>query len=404
MKTNIAKIGPGILVAATGIGAGDMVAATVGGASFGYIMLWAVLAGAVFKYVLNEGLARWQLFSGKSLINEWIELLHPAFSWYFLFYQLFWSFIVFAALMAACGLAAYTLTGVLNVTTWGIIHSVIALFLVLNTNYSIFENIMKALITLMFTVVIISLVILNPPLDKVILNMINTEVIPGAATYALAIIGGVGGSLTLLSYSYWIKEKKWNNPSFLKTIKLDLKVAYLLTAVFGIALVIIASDLKPEVVKGNGIILALADKIGDISGVAAKWVFLLGFWGAVFSSMLGVWQSVPLIFSDFTKSFFKSKDKNSGIELSKSNEYKYFLIFMAFFPAIFLFLGKPVWIIIVYSVIGSMFMPFLAAVLIILNNKFIKAKEGQNTLLINIILVFNFVLFAYLAVKEIFKL
>jgi hypothetical protein len=28
-------------------------------------------------------------------------------------------------------------------------------------------------------------------------------------------------------------------------------------------------------------------------------VFLLGFWGAVFSSVLGVWQSAPYLFADF---------------------------------------------------------------------------------------------------------
>ena len=37
------------VVAATGIGSGDVVAATVGGARYGVILLWAIALGAFFN-------------------------------------------------------------------------------------------------------------------------------------------------------------------------------------------------------------------------------------------------------------------------------------------------------------------------------------------------------------------
>lgn len=40
-------IGPGLLVAATGIGAGDLVATLVAGSRFGYALLWAAVVGVV---------------------------------------------------------------------------------------------------------------------------------------------------------------------------------------------------------------------------------------------------------------------------------------------------------------------------------------------------------------------
>ena len=49
--------GPGLVVAATGIGSGDVVSATVGGARYGVTLLWAIAAGAFFKFVLSEGIA-----------------------------------------------------------------------------------------------------------------------------------------------------------------------------------------------------------------------------------------------------------------------------------------------------------------------------------------------------------
>ena len=54
-------IGPGFAVAATGVGAGDMVSAAVAGSRYGMAIAWAAIVGAILKYVMNEGVARWQL-------------------------------------------------------------------------------------------------------------------------------------------------------------------------------------------------------------------------------------------------------------------------------------------------------------------------------------------------------
>ena len=79
-KTGIlAMLGPGILVAATGVGAGDLATGALAGSNVGVAILWAVVAGAVFKFVLNEGLARWQLATGSTLLEGTIEAV-PAVS------------------------------------------------------------------------------------------------------------------------------------------------------------------------------------------------------------------------------------------------------------------------------------------------------------------------------------
>lgn len=38
-------LGPGIVVAATGVGAGDLVATLIAGSRFGYALLWAAVVG-----------------------------------------------------------------------------------------------------------------------------------------------------------------------------------------------------------------------------------------------------------------------------------------------------------------------------------------------------------------------
>ena len=83
-KVSFLKLaGPGLVVAATGIGSGDVVSATVGGARYGVVLLWAIAAGAFFKFVLQEGIARWQLATGKTALEGWADHLPAWVKWYF---------------------------------------------------------------------------------------------------------------------------------------------------------------------------------------------------------------------------------------------------------------------------------------------------------------------------------
>ena len=102
----IAIIGPGILVAATGVGAGDLATASFTGSMLGLAVLWAVLLGAAVKYVLNEGLARWQLATGTTFLQGCVDHLGRPVQWLFLIYLLVRSFLVGAMFipMLACAL------------------------------------------------------------------------------------------------------------------------------------------------------------------------------------------------------------------------------------------------------------------------------------------------------------
>ena len=391
--------GPGIVVAATGIGAGDLIAAAVSGAQYGYALLWAAIVGAILKYVLNEGVSRWQLVNGSSLMQAWMEKLNTFFSWYFFIYLIVWSFIVAAALMAACGLAAHAMIPQLSVAQWGVVHSILAAFLVIGGKYHLIENLMKFFIALMFIVTISSAILIHPDLILMLKSIFIPDVPPKSIKFILGVIGGVGGSVTLLSYGYWISEKKWEGISYLKQSRLDLGLAYLLTGVFGVAIMIVAAGIKPEVIQGNMMALELANKMGEVTGNAGKWIFLIGFWGAVFSSMIGVWHGIPYLFADFVQLKF-SREKLKQSQLAQSKYYKYYVLYLAIPPILLLFVGKPVWIIILYAVAGAFFMPFLAMTLLYLNSRFHWLKEYKNSLITNIILAMSLIIFAYLMLNE----
>lgn len=85
-SSRLKYLGPGIVIAATGVGAGDLIAASVGGAKYSTIILWSAVLGALLKYVLNEGIARWQMGTGESIIETWVKRFPQWISWFFYFF------------------------------------------------------------------------------------------------------------------------------------------------------------------------------------------------------------------------------------------------------------------------------------------------------------------------------
>ena len=399
---NLRVLGPGLALAATGIGAGDMVAASVAGARYGEIIIWAAVYGAILKLVLNEGVARWQLATGQTLLEGWFRRLGTWAAAYFAVYLVIWSFIVAGALMAACGLAASALFGGLSVAAWGAIHAVAALALVTWGGYRFFEGTMKVFIAALFVVIIYGAFASGPDWPALLPNLVWPRVPEGAAPLILAVMGGVGGSVTMLSYGYWIREKGWRDRRHLRAVRIDLGAAYLLTGLFGVAMMIIAAGVSPEDASGPQLVLEVARRLEDVAGPWGRRSLLVGFWAAVFSSMIGVWQGVPYLFADGLALWRgRHADQPAPPVSTRSWPYRGYLLYLAFPPMLLLLLDRPVMIIVAYAVLGALFMPFLAGTLLIMNRKKEWVGELVSGRLTTALLWTSLGLFVYLAALEI---
>jgi Mn2+/Fe2+ NRAMP family transporter len=402
------KIVLGLLVAATGVGAGDMVTASLAGSRTGLVLLWAVFAGALLKWILNEGLARWQMATGRTLLEGWVDHLGKWIQWAFLFYLLLWAYAVGGALISACGLAGAGLVPLGDPHTskiiWGIVHSLIGFGLVWAGGFKAFEYAMSALAGLMVVTVLLSLILVSPDWGLVAKGLFLPSIPRGQEAWLLGLLGGVGGTVTIMSYGYWIREKRRRGREGVKESRLDLSVAYGLTAFFGAAMIIIGSKVQVGG-KGATVALVLAEQLAKAFGLFGKWLFLLGFWGAVFTSLLGVWQGVPYMFADF---LYLRRGRSLGrsveVDIKRTREYRAFLTALTFLPMSLLWL-KVQQVQLAYAVLGALFMPLLALTLLILNNRReLVGPEFRNSLLVNILLVATLAFFSYLGLKEILNL
>ena len=400
MLQRLRNIGPGIVIAATGLGAGDLIAASVAGAKYGTALLWAAVVGAVMKFAQNEGLARWQLATGTTLLEGWVHRMPRIISIYFFIYLLLWTFVVAGALIAATGLAAHAIYPGLSVAQWGSTHSLLALLLVLAGRYALLEAVMKLFIALMLLVVIICAVLVLPEAGDITGGILIPSIPDGSILFIFGIIGGVGGSVTLLCYGYWIRERDWKEPAHMAQSRVDLAAAYILTGLFGIAIMIIAAGVNPEVITGEKMALSVAQHLETIVGPVGMWCFLIGFWSAVFSSMLGVWQGVPYIFSDFVDQYVRRPDTPTRVN-TRSMAYRGYLLYIALPPMLLLqVVDGPVWMVIFYSVAGAFFMPLLAGLLLYMNNRRDWVQGLRNGPMANILLLVSLLVFGLLLAEK----
>ncbi|MGB5716940.1 MAG: Nramp family divalent metal transporter [Gammaproteobacteria bacterium] len=400
---SLRNIGPGLVIAATGLGAGDLIAASVAGARYGTAILWVVLAGAAMKYVMNEGLTRWQLATGTTLLEGWVQRLPKIISLYFFVYLVVWSFIVAGALIASTGLAAHALYPGLSVEAWGMLHSLLALALVMVGRYSLLERLMKFFMGLMLLVVVICAAWVAPGMSGILSGLLIPSIPEGSVLFILGIIGGVGGSVTLLCYGYWIRERDWTRREDLPRSRFDMAVAYLLTGLFGIAIMIISSGVPADIASGTKMVPGVASHLESVIGPFGKWCFLIGFWSAVFSSMLGVWQGIPYLFADFVQQYTHRPETPLSVN-TRSAAYRGYLFYLAIPPMLLLLMNKPVWLVIFYAVAGAFFMPLLASLLLLMNNRRAWVGDLKNGWLTNLVLITSLLVFGLLLYTEVSRL
>ena len=394
-------VGPGIIVAATGVGAIDLVATLVAGSSYGYGLFWCVLAGCLMKIVLVECAGRYSLASGRTIFEGWSSLgrwTHV----YFVPYIVIWGFVYGAAAMAGTGLPLHSLFPVLPVEAWGILAGLAGAALVWLGRYGIFEKVCAALVGLMFVTMVGAAVMTVPNLGDIVAGLRPWVPDDGLVT-VLALAGGVGGTITLAAYGYWLREKGWATPSFMRVMRIDNVVAYTITGVFVAATLVVGAELlysaQIAIADGDEGLLDLSEVLAERYGEWSGTVFLVGFFAAAMSSLLGVWNGVSLMFADLV-GHLRGLDADAPERRIGGRWYRAYILWLTFPPMIMLFLGRPVWLILAYGVLGSLFMPFLAITLLWLLNTDRVPQRWRNRWWTNLALVLCAAVFAWLAVTE----
>ncbi|MFC7344169.1 Nramp family divalent metal transporter [Saccharopolyspora griseoalba] len=403
-RQRVRQIGPGIMAAATGVGAGDLVATMVAGSRFGYALMWAVVLGAAFKLALGEAVGRWHLASGQTLLTGW-RTLGKWVLWYFGAYAVVWGFSYGATAMSASGLPLNALFPGLSVRYWAMLCGLAGFLLVWFGRYAVLEKVMTVLVGVMFVTVVGTAVLVAPNIGDVFSGFVP-KLPEGSLAYMLGLVGGVGGTITMAAYGYWTFAKGWRGPRWLPMMRTDNAVGYVTTGIFVVAMLVVGAELLAghRVVDDDEGLLILGDTLAADYGQWARIPFLIGFFAVSFSSLIGVWNGVSLLFGDWWRTIRLPKDAESSAEshagLTSSPAYRGYVLWLTFPPMALLFLDKPFLLTVTYGVLGALFMPFLAGTLLFLLNSSRVPAQGRSGWLSNFFLGLCVMLFVYVAYDQ----
>ncbi|MFB7715295.1 Nramp family divalent metal transporter [Streptomyces sp. NPDC056105] len=419
-KSSWKYIGPGIVVAATGVGAGDLVATLIAGSNFGYTLLWAAVIGCLVKISLAEAAGRWHLSTGRTLFDGWASLGRWT-TYFFVVYVVVWGFVYGAAAMSSSALPLQALFPDLfpaawSIKPWAIICGLVGLVFVWFNKYAVFEKVMTVLVGVMFVVTVYLAIRVTPHLGDAFAGLL--PVLPDekdSILNTLGLIGGVGGTITLAAYGYWVNAKGWTSAGWMKVMRLDNRVAYITTGIFVVAMLFVGAELlhasHTSIAAGDKGLIDLTAILESQYGTATAKLFLIGFFATSFTSLIGVWHGVSLMFADFVERYRRTRVRAEQVSVTgedvatgareKGWPFRAYLLWLTFPPIILLFQGQPFRLIILYGVLGAAFMPFLALTLIWLLNSSRTPREWRNSWLSNGMLTVAGLLFVVLCAQQV---
>lgn len=342
------QIGPGLILAGSIVGTGELIATTGLGASQGYALLWLILLSCVIKVFVQVELGRYAITHGKTTLAAIDTLPGPRLGtswlgWLWLFMMLTTQAQI-AAMEGLVGQAAHMAfpgasAGVASlagraVPAWGTfltshpehfwasLTCLAAIVLLLSGGYKRLEGItttLVAVVTLITVACVVGLRWTDYPLSAGGLKSGFALSLPPAAigaAFAAFGITGVGAS-ELFAYPYWCIEKGYarsagprsDDPDWgrrargwLRVMQLDAWVSMVVFTVATVAFYLLgAAVLQPQGLdpKGSAMIATLSEMYVKPLGTWTREVFLVGAWAVLFKTLYVATAANSRLTADF---------------------------------------------------------------------------------------------------------
>jgi Mn2+/Fe2+ NRAMP family transporter len=195
-----------------------------------------------------------------------------------------------------------------------------------------------------------------------------------------------------------MREAGWSGPRRISSARTDLTLSFCLVFIFCISMIFLATQINwtgQILEEGPRLCLLLADRIGAEIGPIGRAVFLLGFWGAAFSSVLGVFHGVPFLFDDWIHLWRRQPPTGQ-----QGTAYRAWAGYLTLAAISALVIRRPVWLVFAYTVVGSLFFPFVISTLLWLNNSRHVNSTTRNGVFVNLVLAAALLLYVYLATES----
>lgn len=323
-RDSLKYLGPGLILSASIVGSGELIATTTAGAQAGFVLLWLVLFSCAVKVAVQIEFARWTIATGTPALSGY-NRVPPRLG------RIGWINVLFAVMVVSKVLQIGGIVGGTAIAMsillplgpdplldpsraiWHVIIVVATIVVLRASGYQLIERgAIAMVVTFSVMTVMIAFGLPFTPWGydgADLARGLTFQLPPAALGAAIAMFGITGvGADEITMYNYWCIEKgyaRWVGPNdgseawvrrargwtrvMYKDALLSMAVYTFATVAFFImgAAVLNRQGLVP---RGNEMIVTLARMYTDSLGPWAMWIFLVGA-VAVLGSTL--WASVP---------------------------------------------------------------------------------------------------------------
>jgi Mn2+/Fe2+ NRAMP family transporter len=210
------RLGPGMVLAASIVGSGELIATTTLGAQAGYVALWVILLSCAVKPAVQAELGRYTIATGETGLEALDRMPGPRFGASWLLWA--WAATVFLSMLQVGGMYG-GLAQVMNllvpavpVPAWALILLVLTIALLLGGGYERIERLALVKVALFTLLTVFAALVLTRQGEHFSWPRVAEGLrfrLPetGFAT-AVAVFGITGvGATELFMYPYWCVEK-----------------------------------------------------------------------------------------------------------------------------------------------------------------------------------------------------
>ena len=394
------RFGPGMLVAAAFIGPGTVTTASIAGANFGFVLMWALLLSIIVTFVLQEMSSRLGIVSGLGLS----EALRSSINNHFL--KAFLMILIVSAL--GIGNAAFevgNITGAaiglsqisnLSISSSVLIVGILVLILLGTRIFKILEQILTVLVVIMSLLFLLTMITIEIDYSKLLRGLFIPTVTASSLLTIMALIG-----TTVVPYNLFLhadaSKRKWKDQEVTQALnnsRADTAISIGLGGLITLAIMSTSAvaffGSSMEISSEN-----LARQLEPILGSYSSYIFNFGLFVAGITSAV----TAPLAASIAVTEALGWKNDPSSFR------FKLVWIIILLIGVLFAYFGtKPLQAILFAQATNALLLPFLALFLFYVVNNSRLMGSHKNTITINIIALIIIMAVVLLSSYKIFLL
>lgn len=400
------RIGPGMILAASIVGSGELIATTTLGAENGYAALWIVVFSCFIKPAMQAEIGRYSVVTGETGLAGFNRIPGPR--WRVNWVVWAWAAMVLMSLFQVGAMyggvaqVLHALVPAIGINLWVLLLMGITLWILLGGGYERIEKLATVKVCLFTMLTLLCALLLTRRSElfnasDVLREGFAFHLPPGNGIItAMAVFGITGvGATELFMYPYWCVEKgyarfagrheqsaAWLSRArgWIRVMHLDIFVSMFIYTIATVAFYLLgAGILHPQglVPSASDMIAILSRMYTETLGPWSRPVFYLGALVTLYGTIFASTAAHSRLFADMVRLLGGFSHNDYAARLKWRSR---FVILLASIPAgLFLVFQSPVNMVKAGGVAGALMLPVIAAGSLFFRHRLLpdEAKPGK---------------------------